>query len=468
MSTLSKADVTGDYEFIYHRLAYYKDPANTTDNYVSSELVTLNADGTVSGHYTGTWTLNNNYLTITIGDKTYKGVVLKQYDESADRTETIVFTAEGTDNRTVWGSKVYYTDKERTEKDLALVTVADNATDDFEVPVSGLFYSDISWTSDNSAIVINGSTAAVVPQDYEQTVTLTATADYNGTTTTNSYTVIVPAETFNIPTTVSSTSIDLPNTTAAGKSITWTSSDSATINAETGVVVVPSGSSKTVTLTGTIADSDKVLTYTVTVMPLPTTVVYSENFDTMDTIDASNASNLWYSANAAALVTLQTAGNNKYVQFAPGAANSRGAISTFPTAGQVSGIYVVDFDLNLTAGNGQTTEFALTNEALAYTSNNMNNGISAGYAFKLAATNSETWAVNDGDTFVLPKGTWAHVNALVDTASGKTALTITSGNDTLYSGTVSMNGTGALKGFYIRGGRYQSVTCVDNVSVKQN
>lgn len=470
MSSLSASEVAGDYEFIYHRLAYYKDPTNVSDNYVSSELVTLNSDGSVSGDHTGSWTLNDNYLTITIDGKEYKGVVLKQYDESADRTETIVFTAEGTDNRTVWGSKVYYSDKERTEKDMSLVSVNGTATEDFQIPVSGLFNSHIRWTSDNSAIVIDGTTAKVICQDNEQTVTLTATCTYGDASTSAAFKVTVPGEEFNIPTTISTSTIDLPTSTAAGKTISWTSSDPAIINVETGEVNVPSNTAKTVTLTGRISGSDRVLTHVITVMPLPANIVYAENFDAMTSIDASSNANLWYSANAASSVTLISKDeNDKFVQFAPGRSNSRGAISTFPATGQVSGIYILDFDLKLASGDDQTTEFAVTTENMAYLDKNMNNGIASGYLFKLSANkSSEQWAINDGDTFALAKDAWAHVSALVDTDSGKVALTITDGDATLYSGTVNANTVGSLKGFYVRGGRYNSVTAVDNITIKAN
>ena len=204
-------------------------------------------------------------------------------------------------------------------------------------------------------------------------------------------------------------------------------------------------------------------------MPLPTTVIYEENYDSLTSMDATNAANLWYSQHAAAAVSLQADSNGgKYVQFAPGSANSRGAISTFPTEAQVNGIYVLDFDLALTAGDNQTTEFAVTTENMAYLNNVINNGIGSGYLFKLSATNSTTWAVNDGDTFDVAKGQWIHVNALADTESGVVALTITNGDTVLYSDTIEMNGAGTLRGFYIRGGRYQSVTGVDNVTIKKN
>ena len=458
--------VVGDYEFIYHRLQYFSDPVNFNDNFVSSEMITLHEDGTVTGNYNGTWKLNDTYFTITIDGKEYKGVALQQYDEGSPRTYTTVFTASGTDNRTVWGSKIYYTDEERVELDFENITVADHYSEDFELPTTGRLYSDITWTSDNAAIVIDGNTAKVICQDTPQLVTLTATIQYGDVVKTSTYTIYVPMEAFNIPETVSSSSIDLPKTTATGLKITWTSSDESIIHPETGVVNIPE-TATTVKLTGTIENSVRVLNITVTVMQTPDTVVYEENFDGLTSIDASDENSLWYSKNAATSLTLTADGNGgKYIQFAPGQANSRGAQSNFAADLQLPNIYQLDFDLALTAGNNQTTEFAVVNKNMTY-SGVINDGIASGYLFKLAATNSTLWTINDSDSFELPAGSWVHVSVLAQTTSKKSVVTITdtTGKE-LYSSTLFMDTPGELWGFYVRGGRYNSVTCVDNVVIK--
>lgn len=469
MTVLDKSQVAGDYEFIYHRLEYFKDPVNYSDNFVSPSLVTLNEDGTVSGAQTGKWTLKDNYITITIGDKEYKGVVLEQYNEGSTRSKTIVFTASGTDNRTVWGSKIMETEEERVNSDLSRLSVPENVSEDFALDTKGLMNSTITWSSDSPAIVIDGATAKIVQQDASTDVVLTATATYGSATSSITFDVTVPGEVIKIPSTVSSSTIDLPKTTAAGKAITWTSSDISVINPETGVVTVPSSGSVVVTLTGTIADSDKVVTGEVTVMPIPTTVVYEENYDSLTSIDASVEDSIWYSKNAAAAVTLQSNGDGKYVQFAPGEANSRGAISTFPASAQVDGVYVLDFDLSLKAGDNQNTEFAVTNQNMFNTNGIINDGIESGYLFKIYTTaSSTTWTVSGGGSFDVAAGQWVHVKLLADTGSESVVVTITDGDTVLYEGTLKMDDTAPLMGFYIRGGRYQSVTGVDNVVLKQN
>ena len=463
---LTKDAVVGDYEFIYHRLQYFADPVNFNDNFVSSEMITLNEDGTVTGDYEGTWELNGTYFTIKIDGKEYKGVALQQYDEGNPRTYTTVFTASGTDNRTVWGSKIYYSNEERVEIDFENITVPEYADKDFEIITTGRLHSDITWTSDNSAIVIDGNVAKVICQDDVQFVTLTATVKFGDAVKTNSYSVFVPLEEFNIPETLSSTSIDLPRVAATGSKITWTSSDESIINPETGEVNIPE-TATTVKLTGTIENSTRVIYAKVTVMQTPTTVVYEENFDQIASIDTSAENSLWYSKNAAANLTLTADGNGgKYIQFAPGQANSRGAQSNFAANLQLPDIYQLEFDVKLTAGNNQSTEFAVVNKNMAY-SGVINDGIASGYLFKLTATNSTQWTINDSDSFEIPAGSWVHVSVLAQTTSKKSVVTITDANGKeLYSGTVSMNTAGALWGFYIRGGRYNSVTCIDNVVIK--
>ncbi len=101
MNTVS--NITGDYEVIMHNLSlnYKKYETNKTD------LITLNSDGTITGDYTGTWSITEgtSSITLILDGKTYNGVTLSQNVENT-KISTIVFTALGTENQiTVWGSK---------------------------------------------------------------------------------------------------------------------------------------------------------------------------------------------------------------------------------------------------------------------------------------------------------------------------------------------------------------------------
>ena len=79
-------------------------------NYETSkvESIELNADGTISGDYTGTWSLEEgtSYISLSIDGVTYDGVTLEM-DVEGTTIKTMVFTALGDTNQiTVWGSKV--------------------------------------------------------------------------------------------------------------------------------------------------------------------------------------------------------------------------------------------------------------------------------------------------------------------------------------------------------------------------
>ena len=71
---------------------------------LSTSKITLNSNGTISGAVSGTWTYKNQYVTMTIGGVTYKGVFFKQYNESSHHEEVMTFTLIGNDTA-VWGTK---------------------------------------------------------------------------------------------------------------------------------------------------------------------------------------------------------------------------------------------------------------------------------------------------------------------------------------------------------------------------
>jgi beta-xylosidase len=97
-------NVAGKYEVILHELTidYENLEAKTP------EVIFLNADGTVTGYYEGTWKLEEgtSYIYITLNGVTYSGVALEMNVENLKRT-TVVFTALGQENQlTLWGSKM--------------------------------------------------------------------------------------------------------------------------------------------------------------------------------------------------------------------------------------------------------------------------------------------------------------------------------------------------------------------------
>ena len=83
-------------------------------NHTTKELVTpveiqLNADGSISGSQSGTWSINEgtSYITITLGSTVYKGVMVEQNLENKTFSDdkTPAFTALADDGVTIWGYK---------------------------------------------------------------------------------------------------------------------------------------------------------------------------------------------------------------------------------------------------------------------------------------------------------------------------------------------------------------------------
>ena len=107
-SGYDKSELVGTYEFIDHGLTY---SAKYTDM-LDTLTVTLNKDGSVTGDVTGTWEQKKGedgigyYATFIIDEVTYKGVFFKQYDESAGHNEVMTFSVIGSNDKSLWGSKI--------------------------------------------------------------------------------------------------------------------------------------------------------------------------------------------------------------------------------------------------------------------------------------------------------------------------------------------------------------------------
>lgn len=96
--------VAGAYEVILHELDIdYKNLEAKTP-----ELIHLNADGSVTGYYEGSWSLEEgtSYINVTLNGVTYSGVALEMNVENLTR-KTMVFTALGKENQlSLWGSRL--------------------------------------------------------------------------------------------------------------------------------------------------------------------------------------------------------------------------------------------------------------------------------------------------------------------------------------------------------------------------
>lgn len=96
-----KSEIVGDYYFINHGLE-----KQTTDYFLPENLV-LSSDGKVSGAATGTWQEKDGtcYAKFVLDGETYSGVFFKQHTETGSSKNVMTFTAIGTNNKTIMGSK---------------------------------------------------------------------------------------------------------------------------------------------------------------------------------------------------------------------------------------------------------------------------------------------------------------------------------------------------------------------------
>ena len=94
----NESDIVGKYEYINH--------GNGTDGkIINYKTINLNADGTISGDAKGTWkqAASSAEATLVIDGKTYKGYFYAGKNEK--NKKVMSFTAVGTNNQTVWGTK---------------------------------------------------------------------------------------------------------------------------------------------------------------------------------------------------------------------------------------------------------------------------------------------------------------------------------------------------------------------------
>jgi arabinan endo-1,5-alpha-L-arabinosidase len=92
--------IPGDYKLLIHKykLNHLKKEA------VSPVDIQLNADGTISGSQTGTWSIEEgtSYVIIKLGSTTYYGVFVEQTLEPTD-DKAVAFTAVTKNGQTIWG-----------------------------------------------------------------------------------------------------------------------------------------------------------------------------------------------------------------------------------------------------------------------------------------------------------------------------------------------------------------------------
>jgi beta-xylosidase len=588
----SSSEVVGSYEVILQKQSI----DYTNLEYCAGSEMTLNSDGTITGAYTGTWTMVNGkpYCNLVIGGVAYEGLFVEQTMEETN-INTMCFTAVGTNDVCIWGAK-YPSAAAAIAMTSSNLSVVSDAYTSMNLPTTGLYGTSISWSSSDTSVIADNGTVTAPSTDTN--VTLTALISRDNYTYQKTYTVLVHGAITDYsqiqllasafvgnPQDLSTRmdgSLSMPNPYLSNTEIDYSRGVKIKFDVQStgvnrvlatilsfmgsggangrlyftpgsylgynatggyfdanlysyGMVTDYIGTEKTtveisLTSAGFEVDVNGVKAYDKTILSNAATGVgsitdyynllywltntadtvyfgkgswwaaegydealctisnvyfyaylmrpdtaathtYSENYNSATTV-----ADYWTSTNlqtGLAFVNKRDT-QKQYAQFTVASqSGTRGAVSVFPSAGQVTGKYTVMTDVNLSAANatGYENQFVITNSARAYTSNNINSGVASGYIVKLSTTaSSTTWSINGGQgTVTIPKSTWVNIKAFVDTSAGTAVLKITNKATgvVLYSGTVTISGTGTLQGLYFMGGRTSSVQMVDNIIVDQ-
>lgn len=182
--------IVGSYEFIDHG-------TKTSGDMLATQMLTLNADGTVSGAASGTWSKSDSgrgydYLTMEMNDVTYKGFFFRQLKENSDTTPVMTFSAIGDNNTSIWGSMI---DMENDDMlaNMAAIAIGQMipaaTRENLELPTS-VMGADVRWTTSDASVI--SETGVVTPSADEDTrAKLTATITYGSAVVEETYKVSV-------------------------------------------------------------------------------------------------------------------------------------------------------------------------------------------------------------------------------------------------------------------------------------
>lgn len=192
--TYVKAAVAGDYQLMVH--PYRQNTAAKA--YEKSVDIHLNADGTVTGAYTGSWELvdGTSYINVTLKgtatnntDVTFKGVVIDQtitYSNIPAICFTAVSSSSGlntsggaslqTKGLSIWGSKADAKAAIKYTLDKLTVPFQDGATLNAKpvLPTEGHLGASISWKSSDASVMADDGT---VKGKGSVTMTMTISKD---------------------------------------------------------------------------------------------------------------------------------------------------------------------------------------------------------------------------------------------------------------------------------------------------
>ena len=186
--SVDASELAGSWSVILHTSVDYENLQVNTD-----KVITLTSDGKVTGAYTGTWSLDGQYITITIGGVEYKGVVMEQQIEGLEG-ENVAYTFTATNataNKPLWGVK-NPEGQSAAESVLESLVLPGEIMASMNLPATGDFGTIITYSSDNAAVLSDTGVYTAPETDTEVILRVTVTS---GTyTSTKEFTIKVLSE----------------------------------------------------------------------------------------------------------------------------------------------------------------------------------------------------------------------------------------------------------------------------------
>lgn len=139
------------------------------------------------------------YMSAAINGVTYNGVFFKQQDESGLKRQVMTFSAIGSNNETIWGSRLTQSDRDLAAAESAAnaLSLAPSVHADLALRTAGDYDTRIFWTtSDDSVLTASG---VVHRQTEDRPVTLTAYVMKNGAVAVRTFDVTVEAAQSGVP-----------------------------------------------------------------------------------------------------------------------------------------------------------------------------------------------------------------------------------------------------------------------------
>lgn len=167
-----EADLAGGWSILTHTpIADYKGYAYNTD-----QAAVFNVDGTLSGAYTGTWTIDGQYITIKTNEAgTFEGVLMEQQIEGMEsEVVTYTFTAMNENGLCIWGAK-NASDEMLANIVLGRIDLPETALADLSFEVTGPWGAQIAYTSSNEAVIGSDGTFSAPAAETEVTITVRVT-----------------------------------------------------------------------------------------------------------------------------------------------------------------------------------------------------------------------------------------------------------------------------------------------------